>query len=612
MNRKSQGLSLRKSIRPRESQVPSAVVPSSARRGFANRSILDTTRNSVGSGRISLYGQVNQKDPRVFNDDFIKRTFGRIRDFLIQQRLSAEIVPTTSKLTLKQFENIFKILFGFIEPAYIPPSGNQWIEQEVPILMDGLGYPHKVTKSMMQTVSSKPGPVVGILDYTLDVVTAVECDPVEAIRLMQKEDAVLQVETEELARISFMEGLSVNDSKLKAQVLDLTTRHKGILDEEDIRVERERIHNAKQEAETQLQYLEEQLAEQKGLDKQIEDLEEYLEQMESRHAHKETELEAMKAEKAKLAQQISDTEELIKQTKLVVDTQPISAEEIRSMRSQTTELEATRSSLASKMRAVESEYEAVSGSIRIAESELEMECGKIAQLRPGGSRVGPQSWSRDEMITCVKKADQSARLMNMINEEANLINAKIAECRRIAEDNQTFELNRRKKQQEVDYQKQDKEALDEKMKYFSARLDEKLKELLSQRQAVSNHETQIVLLDKEVEDLKAERKRQSSLLSVAEAKLHQQNKEDAAALKVLEIEKQKVERTIAADRVRMEQLATYYRESFAALNVDSVIKAVLQKLEVDPLRSFVSRFMDIERSEQLGSSCDPQVKSSLQ
>lgn len=36
------------------------------------------------------------------------------------------------------------------------------------------------------------------------------------------------------------------------------------------------------------------------------------------------------------------------------------------------------------------------------------------------------------------------------------------------------------------------------MKYFSARLDEKLKELLSQRQAVSNHETQIVLLDKEV------------------------------------------------------------------------------------------------------------------
>lgn len=71
-------------------------------------------------------------------------------------------------------------------------------------------------------------------------------------------------------------------------------------------------------------------------------------------------------------------------------------------------------------------------------------------------------------------------------------------------------------------------------------------------------------------------------------------------------------RTIAADRVRMEQLATYYRESFAALNVDSVIKAVLQKLEVDPLRSFVSRFMDIERSEQLGSSCDPQVKSSLQ
>lgn len=280
-------------------------------------------------------GQVNQKDPRVFNDDFIKRTFGRIRDFLIQQRLSAEIVPTTSKLTLKQFENIFKILFGFIEPAYIPPSGNQWIEQEVPILMDGLGYPHKVTKSMMQTVSSKPGPVVGILDYTLDVVTAVECDPVEAIRLMQKEDAVLQVETEELARISFMEGLSVNDSKLKAQVLDLTTRHKGILDEEDIRVERERIHNAKQEAETQLQYLEVQLAEQKSLDKQIEDLEEYLEQMESRHAHKETELEAMKAEKAKLAQQIIDTEELIKQTKLVVDTQPISAEEIRSMRSQT-------------------------------------------------------------------------------------------------------------------------------------------------------------------------------------------------------------------------------------------------------------------------------------
>lgn len=77
------------------------------------------------------------------------------------------------------------------------------------------------------------------------------------------------------------------------------------------------------------------------------------------------------------------------------------------------------------MRAVESEYEAVSGSIRIAESELEMECGKIAQLRPGGSRVGPQSWSRDEMITCVKKADQSARLMNMINEEANLINAKV-------------------------------------------------------------------------------------------------------------------------------------------------------------------------------------------
>lgn len=40
---------------------------------------------------------------------------------------------------------------------------------------------------------------------------------------------------------------------------------------------------------------------------------------------------------------------------------------------------------------------------------------------------------------------------------------QIAECRRIAEDNQTFELNRRKKQQEVDYQKQDKEALDEKV-----------------------------------------------------------------------------------------------------------------------------------------------------
>ncbi|OQR73598.1 kinetochore protein NDC80-like, partial [Tropilaelaps mercedesae] len=426
MNRKSAGsrsdLAPRKSIRSRDSQIPSAGVPSSARRGLANRTVIDAARNSVGGGRVSFYTQVNQKDPRVMNDEFIQRTFSRIRDFLVQRRLNSEIVPSTNKLTLRQFENMLVTLFRFIDPTYNPPSGNQWLEHEVPILMDG--YPHKVTKSMMQTVSSKPGPVVGILDYLLDLATAMECDPAEAIRLLSKEDGALQVETEELARSSFVKGLPVASPQLKEQVLDLCTRHKGIMDEAGIRAERERVRSAQQEAEAALQLLEEQLAERDSVEEEYQQLVEYLEQMKSRETSKKLDLERMHEEKTHLTQKIIEIDQLIGQTKTVVEGQPISVEEIRSMRTQSTELEDTRSSVLSNMRSTESELELVSSSVRTVKAELETVCGEISQLLDNGPWDGLRNFGRNDLIEAARKADEATVLLREMTQEFDLLSKK--------------------------------------------------------------------------------------------------------------------------------------------------------------------------------------------
>lgn len=278
-------------------------------------------------------GQVNPKDARVFDEEFILKTFGRIKDFLIQKGLDHNMVPTGNKLTLRQFENMFVALYRFIDQAYNPPTGNNWLEQHVPLLVEG--YPHKITKSMMQTVSSKPGPVVGILDYLLNLAMAMDVDPAEAIRLLSKDECTLESETDELVRTSFKNGLSANSPEVKAKVLEVCSRHNVIMDEAEIRAERERVNTKRQEVEATLQLLEEQLIERESMEEECKELKVYLEQMNARQANKQQKLEKIEEEKAQLAEKKNQVEKLLAHTKSVVDSQPISMDEIRSIRRQT-------------------------------------------------------------------------------------------------------------------------------------------------------------------------------------------------------------------------------------------------------------------------------------
>ncbi|OQR75110.1 kinetochore protein NDC80-like, partial [Tropilaelaps mercedesae] len=462
MNRKSAGFASRKSLKPRESQATSLVgqAPTSGKRGVGNRSVLDVTRSSASGSRQSLYAQLNQKDPRVLNDEFVKESFNRIRQFLSQKALSSDAVPNTSKLTLRQFENMFTLLFRLIEPTYNAPNGNNWMEYEVPVLMESLGYPCKVTKSMMQTVSSKPGPVVGILDYLLDMAAGMDCDPAEACRLLQNSEAPLQVETEELARASFPKGQT---PQLKEQVLEMASRFKGVMDEQAIVAELECVRRAKQEAESELQLLTEQQAEKDSAEAECLQLAEYLDQMRGRQDRKQQEFEQVLEQKAEVIQRLSDVDTLIRETKALVEGQPISVEEIRSMRNQIADIEAEEDALANSLRSTETELETTQASVRVAEAELSASCVEVVQMLTNAGQFSVRDVDREKLAKISKDADEMAELLSEVTAVYDALAKKIAEAR-IAQEEQLFELDQRKTQlqRSVDYSKQDTDALQEK------------------------------------------------------------------------------------------------------------------------------------------------------
>ena len=182
-------------------------------------------------------GQTKQKDPRTLNDEFIQTTFRRLRDFLTEKCLVSEM-PSSSKLTLRQFETIFLTLMRCIFPNYNRPSGNNWVELDVPMILESLGYPHKVMKSTLQTVSSKVGPIMSIIDFLIEIATAMDCDHQEAIRLLSRGESPAQfdLQIELLAQSTFAKGVTVDSPHIQAAIKDFCVRSKGIGDEDGIRL----------------------------------------------------------------------------------------------------------------------------------------------------------------------------------------------------------------------------------------------------------------------------------------------------------------------------------------------------------------------------------------
>lgn len=77
------------------------------------------------------------------------------------------------KLTAKQFEYIMGLLISDVMSGFTPVQGARpgasWMDADLPVIMECLGYGIKVTKSMIQGVSAKPAPAVAIIDFILDL-----------------------------------------------------------------------------------------------------------------------------------------------------------------------------------------------------------------------------------------------------------------------------------------------------------------------------------------------------------------------------------------------------------------------------------------------------------
>ncbi|OQR78123.1 hypothetical protein BIW11_06617 [Tropilaelaps mercedesae] len=136
------------------------------------------------------------------------------------------------------------------------------------------------------------------------------------------------------------------------------------------------------------------------------------------------------------------------------------------------------------------------------------------------------------------------------------------------------------------------------MFYFNARLAEKLEQILFCRRSVGNHENQLVFIQKEVDDLRIELKRQEGLLTAAEAKLEQQRKESAASLLMLRTMCDRVQSTVAADFSRMEETTKYYREAFSVVDCDCIVDAVLDKVNTKPLQKFMARCLASQSTDK--------------
>ena len=178
---------------------------------------------------IPTDGQAVKKDPRTFNEEFIQTTFRRLKE----TNLLPKEEPSP-KLTSRQFGSLFVALVERCFPGYKPPESNNWMEQEVPGVMETLGYPTKVMKSTLQTVSSKVGPIMGILDFLMDFAEGMKVDHEQAIRLLSKESQ-FDLDTELLAQSTFARGVTVDAPHIQEIIKDFCAKSKGVDDENAIR-----------------------------------------------------------------------------------------------------------------------------------------------------------------------------------------------------------------------------------------------------------------------------------------------------------------------------------------------------------------------------------------
>ncbi|XP_003740312.1 eukaryotic translation initiation factor 3 subunit A [Galendromus occidentalis] len=578
MNRKSNAANLRKSIKPRESHVPgSSGVPSSTRRGFGNRTILETTRNSVGNSRMSQYGQAKQKDPRVFNEEFIQTTFKRLREFFTQRHFPTDIL-TSSKLTSRQFETIFSTLMRCIFSNYTAPSGNNWMELEVPIVMECLGYPQKVMKSTIQTISSKGGPIMGILDFLLDIAIGMDCDHQEAIRLLSRDETPNQfdLQIEMLAQSTFAKGVTVDSPHVQTQIRELCARNKGILDEDGIREEHQRVLAQKEESEALLQALEIQQTELESVQEECENHCKFIMEMQQRKQLKEDDLRQIRESIVAVKEKLSRLRQEISETRKIVDAQSISREDIRKIRAESKDLEEHNNVIQQKINEVNSRIELVQGSNRILQGVIESLCADIAAAIAELPTAAELPKTKEQVTETISEPQRSEELLATLEIEEDRWMKKIAEFQNRME-LQLFELTEKKNELRtaVDFAMQDKAAVDEQIEFYKARLAKKDAEILSKRQALKNTDNLIKFAEKEVEDLKL---RVKALQDEMDTAIMRRDEQRALAIKadaVLKFHGERLEKIIQIDRKRLEDLVEFYEKQDENLPTDQVAASIL-------------------------------------
>uniref|UniRef100_A0A915E2Q2 Kinetochore protein NDC80 n=1 Tax=Ditylenchus dipsaci TaxID=166011 RepID=A0A915E2Q2_9BILA len=163
------------------------------------------------------------KDTRSFQDKaYVSSMCYRVQDFLqrCEENKEAPQFQYTEKTlrtpTKSDFRNIFEYLFQQLDEGYQLHPKN--VEEEVPKLLQALGYPYPLKKSTMSTIGAPHSwpPLLAALDW---LITVIEEKELETYRnLLQKDDM-----DEELANLK---ARRLNNEKTIQQIKEDIEREK--------------------------------------------------------------------------------------------------------------------------------------------------------------------------------------------------------------------------------------------------------------------------------------------------------------------------------------------------------------------------------------------------
>lgn len=181
---------------PRQSLGPARVRNSNVNSTASDFASLNlNTESNVGAGRASLEPRdsLNRRSSafgKAFGCGLVGKDPRPIRDKTYQLKLMKDLInflaktgyphPISQKLlstpSSKDFQNIFKFLYGYIDPGY---DFGKKFEEEVPLLMKGLRYPYAsdISKSQLYAVGSMhawPG-LLAMLGWLVELI---ECSDI--------------------------------------------------------------------------------------------------------------------------------------------------------------------------------------------------------------------------------------------------------------------------------------------------------------------------------------------------------------------------------------------------------------------------------------------------